>query len=77
MEGVRGLSLTQNKGSNESSSHTAGTKQHSMVNAEVPIWDPSEHYGCNRGQEANYSSLNLKIKTRQSPRGLESKMVRG
>lgn len=77
MEGVQGLSLTQNKGSNESSSHTAGTKQDSMVNAEVPVWDPSKYHCCDRGQEANHSSLNLKIKTRLSPRGVESKMLPG
>ena len=73
MEGVQGLSLTQNKGSNESSSHAAGTKQDSMVNAEVPIWDPPKYHCRDRGQEANHSSLNLKTKNRQSPRGLESK----
>lgn len=77
MWGVQGLSLTQNKGSNEGSSHAAGTQQDSMVNAEVPIWDPSEHHGCDGGQEANHGGLNLQMKPRHLLRGLESRMVLG
>lgn len=68
VENVQDISPTQNKGSNESSSHAAGTEQDSMVKAEVPIWNPSKYHCCNRGQEANHGSLNLKIKVRWSPR---------
>lgn len=60
VEGVQGLTLTQNKRSNEGSGHTAGAEQDSMVNAEVSIWDPAKHHCCNGGQEANHSSLNLR-----------------
>lgn len=65
MEGVRGLTLTQNKGSNEGSSHAAGTKQDSVIEVEVSVGDPAEHHRCDRGQEANYSSLNLRINTKR------------
>lgn len=64
MENVHDASPTQNKGSNESSSHAAGTEQDSVVKAEVPIWNPSKYHCCNRGQEANHGRLNLKRKAK-------------